>query len=103
MRGNSDRRWTGDILVADVAKACGFSRGHFTRSFRITTGMTPHKWLLLRRIQHAKTLLLESSITAAEIAVICGFADQSHLTRVFTRSSGRRLPDGAGNIKARER
>jgi AraC family transcriptional regulator len=50
--------------------------------------MTPHKWLQLRRIQQAKTLLLESSITTAEIAVICGFADQSHLTRVFTRLVG---------------
>ncbi|HWZ05343.1 MAG TPA: AraC family transcriptional regulator [Bradyrhizobium sp.] len=79
---------SGDILIADVAKACGLSRGHFTRSFRITTGMAPHKWLLLRRIQQAKTLLLESSIATAEIAVICGFADQSHLTRVFTRHVG---------------
>jgi transcriptional regulator GlxA family with amidase domain len=52
------------------------SRGHFTRSFRITTGMM-HKWLLLRRIQPAKSLLLESSIATAKIAVICGFADQS--------------------------
>jgi transcriptional regulator GlxA family with amidase domain len=50
--------------------------------------MTPHKWLQLRRIQQAKTLLLESSIATAEIAVICGFADQSHLTRVFTRIVG---------------
>jgi AraC family transcriptional regulator len=78
----------GDFLIADVAKACGLSRGHFTRSFRITTGIAPHKWLLLRRIQQAKTLLLESSIATAEIAVICGFADQSHLTRVFTRLVG---------------
>jgi AraC family transcriptional regulator len=79
---------SGDVLIADVAKACGLSRGHFTRAFRETTGMTPHKWLQLRRIQQAKALLLESSISAAEIAVISGFADQSHLTRVFTRLVG---------------
>jgi AraC family transcriptional regulator len=78
----------GDILIADVAKVCGLSRGHFTRAFRMTTGMAPHKWLQLHRIQQAKTLLLESSISTAEIAVICGFADQSHLTRVFTRLVG---------------
>jgi AraC family transcriptional regulator len=79
---------SGDVLIADVAKACGLSRGHFTRSFRVTTGMAPHQWLQLRRIQQAKTLLLESSISTAEIAIICGFFDQSHLTRVFTRLVG---------------
>ena len=79
---------SGHILVADLAKACGLSRSHFIRSFRMTTGMTPHKWLQVRRIEQAKTLLLESSIATAEIAVICGFADQSHLTRVFTRLVG---------------
>ena len=79
---------SGDILVADIAKACGLSRSHFIRSFRMTTGMTPHKWLQVRRIEQAKTLLLESSIATAEIAVDCGFADQSHLTRVFTRLVG---------------
>jgi AraC family transcriptional regulator len=79
---------SGDILIADVAKACGLSRSHFIRSFRATTGMTPHKWLQSRRIQQAKTLLLESSIATSEIAIVCGFADQSHLTRVFTRLVG---------------
>jgi AraC-like DNA-binding protein len=79
---------SGDFLIADVAKVCGLSRGHFTRAFRVTTGMAPHKWLQLLRIRQAKTLLLESSISTAEIAVICGFADQSHLTRVFTRLVG---------------
>ena len=92
---------SGDILVADVATACGLSRSHFIRSFRMTTGMTPHKWLQRRRVEQAKTLLLESSIATAEIAVVCGFADQSHLTRVFTRLVG--LPPSAWRREHRGR
>lgn len=59
-----------DILIADVAKVCGLSRGHFTSAFRATAGVAPHEWLQLLRKQQAKTLLLESSISTAEIAVI---------------------------------
>jgi len=92
---------SGHILVADLAKACGLSRSHFIRSFRMTTGMTPHKWLQVRRIEQAKTLLLESSIATAEIAVDCGFADQSHLTRVFTRLVG--MPPSAWRREHRGR
>lgn len=76
---------SGDVLLADVAKECGLSRGHFITAFAQTTGLTPHRWLQMHRLQRAKTLLLESSIPIAEIAVLCGFADQSHLTRVFSR------------------
>jgi AraC-like DNA-binding protein len=75
----------GDVLLADVAKACGLSRGHFIAAFSQTTGLTPHRWLQMHRLQRAKSLLLESSIPIAEIAVLCGFADQSHLTRIFSR------------------
>jgi AraC family transcriptional regulator len=78
----------GDVLLADVAKACGLSRGHFAASFARSTGLTPHKWLQRYRLQKAQTMLLECSIPIAEIAILCGFADQSHLTRVFTRHVG---------------
>lgn len=71
----------GDILLADVARVTGLSRGHFIRAFALTTGITPHRWLQRHRVEKAKSLLLESNVTIAEIALACGFADQSHLTR----------------------
>ena len=79
---------SGDISLADVAKLCGQSRGYFIGAFARTTGLTPYKWLQAHRLQKASAMLLESSLAIAEIALICGFADQSHLTRHFTRHFG---------------
>jgi AraC family transcriptional regulator len=77
-----------DLSLVDVARACGLSRGHFTRAFRVATGLTPHQWLQRYRIDKAKDQLLNRALAIADIAVECGFADQSHLTRVFSRLVG---------------
>lgn len=50
--------------------------------------MPPHRWLTMRRIEVAKGLLLRNQLGMAEIALASGFADQSHLTRVFGRLVG---------------
>jgi AraC-like DNA-binding protein len=47
--------------------------------------MPPHRWLLAQRARRAKELLERTKIPISDIALECGFADQSHLTRVFTR------------------
>lgn len=83
----------GDLLVADLAAACGLSRSVFMRAFKATTGATPHQWLLGQRIERAKILLATTRMPIAEIASRSGFADQSHLTRTFTRALG--VPPGA--------
>ena len=81
-------RLQGDISVAEVAEACGLSRTYFIKAFRHTTGVTPHKWLQNHKVDRAKQLLVGSSSPIADIALACGFADQSHLTRTFTRLVG---------------
>ncbi|MEJ0028388.1 MAG: AraC family transcriptional regulator [Rhizomicrobium sp.] len=73
------------LALAELAEACGLSRSHFSAAFRETFGCPPHRWLLLQRVERAKHLLLTSGRTLREIAIDVGFADQSHLTRVFTR------------------
>jgi len=78
----------GDISVARLAKECRLSSGHFARAFRETTGVPPHRWLLKCRIDHARELLGDRSMGLSEVALASGFADQSHLTRVFTRVLG---------------
>ncbi len=88
-----------DIRLADVARECSLSRGHFIRAFRLTTGFTPGQWLTQYRLEKAKSLLRTSSIAIAEIADRCGFADQSHLTRVFTAALG--VPPGAWRRQCR--
>ena len=77
-----------DLSLLDVARACGLSRGHFTKAFRVATGLTPHQWLQRYRIDKAKNQLLDPALSIADIAISCGFADQSHLTRVFSRLVG---------------
>jgi AraC-like DNA-binding protein len=48
----------------------------------------PHRWLMNLRVQRAKESLHNREMSVAEIALCCGFADQSHLTRVFTAQTG---------------
>lgn len=82
----------GDISIAAVADACHLSRSHFTLAFRETTGQTPHQWLMAQRVERARELLQRSRMSLAEVASVCGFADQSHFTRVFARAMG--MPPG---------
>ncbi|GLS88469.1 AraC family transcriptional regulator [Cypionkella aquatica] len=79
----------GDVSIAKVAEACNLSRGYFIRAFRDTTGQTPYQWLVSARIRRACDLLRAPAITSlAEVAVQCGFNDQSHFTRVFASVVG---------------
>jgi AraC family transcriptional regulator len=73
------------ISLVELARACKLSPGHFARAFRHTTGQPPHRWLIEQRIEKAKQLLLDSTLSLAQIAQTCGFADQSHFTRAFAQ------------------
>jgi AraC-like DNA-binding protein len=77
-----------DLPLARIASECGLSLSHFSRAFKRSTGLPPHRWLLERRLDHAKDLMLSSTLSLAAIALACGFADQSHLSRLFARKVG---------------
>ena len=79
---------SGDAPLAEVARQCALSASHFTRAFRQSLGMAAHQWLLSIRVERAKAQLLNSDAPLADIAIDCGFADQSHFTRVFTKHVG---------------
>ncbi len=74
--------------VAGAARSCGLSVSHFARAFKANLGMTPHRWHLLKRLELAERQLRETRSTLAEIALDCGFGDQSYFTRVFKRERG---------------
>ncbi|RUL77539.1 AraC family transcriptional regulator [Dyella choica] len=78
----------GDMGIADLAMACELSASHFAAAFRRTAGMPPHRWLMNERVNQAKRLLRSGRLRLADIALACGFSDQSHLTRVFLRIEG---------------
>jgi AraC family transcriptional regulator len=78
----------GNVSLADLAADCGVSVSHFARGFRQSIGLSPHQWLLRRRVDEAKRLMRNRTLSLAEIALTCGFVDQSHFTRVFTSRIG---------------
>ena len=78
----------GRVQLKEVARECGLSVSHFSRSFRRSVGAAPHNWLLTRRVDAAKEKLRDGRLSLLDVALGCGFADQSHLTRVFTRIVG---------------
>jgi AraC family transcriptional regulator len=90
-----------NVSLGEAASHCGLSRAHFARAFRQTIGIPPHQWLLRYRIDRAKAMMLDNPLSVAEVAIACGFADQSHLTRVFTRTTG--LSPGAWRQEQRTR
>jgi AraC-like DNA-binding protein len=77
-----------DVSLADVADASGTSVSSLIRGFNTALGVSPHRWALNRRIALAQRLIYESATPLNEVAIACGFADQSHLTRVFVRNVG---------------
>jgi len=78
----------GTIGLADVASACGLSRSYFVKAFHRTTGLPPHRWLTVQRVERAKEWMRNPNMPLSLIAVACGFADQSHFSRTFTRLTG---------------
>jgi len=79
---------SGATSLQEVAAACGLSVSHFSRAFSKSTGVAPHGWLLLARVESAKVMLRKRDMPLTMIAHSCGFADRSHLTRVFKRHVG---------------
>ncbi len=79
---------TEDIGLEDAASVAGLSAKHFARAFKQSTGLPPHRWVIERRVERSQSLLTEGGLTLAEIALECGFADQSHFTATFRRIIG---------------
>jgi AraC family transcriptional regulator len=71
--------------IGSLAAMCGVSSSHFAQAFKQSTGFAPHQWLTRRRIERARELLAHTGMDLMEIALACGFVDQSHFSRVFVR------------------
>lgn len=71
------------VRLRDLAEIAKLSQSQFGRAFKASTGLTPHRWQLNLRIARAQQLLLDGELSLAQIALVTGFSEQSHLTRVF--------------------
>ncbi|WP_340115579.1 AraC family transcriptional regulator [Pelagibius sp. 7325] len=76
------------IALEDLAAICRLSVSHFSRAFKASFGESPHSYIMLRRIEEAKRLMLVSDEPLSQVALACGFADQSHFCRSFRRAEG---------------
>ncbi|MCA1375460.1 MULTISPECIES: AraC family transcriptional regulator [unclassified Bradyrhizobium] len=78
----------GKLSLQEIAAEFDLSISHFSRAFRISTGLPPHQWLLRQRVKAAKQLMTVRDLSLSEIAISAGFANQSHFTRVFSSVVG---------------
>jgi AraC family transcriptional regulator len=77
------------IRVADLSEVVGLSATHFSRAFTRSLGEAPHVYLIRRRLDRARHLMLTSDMALSELAVACGFSDQAHFCKLFSRYIGK--------------
>jgi AraC family transcriptional regulator len=85
VKGYIDAHMTKLVSLEDLAASAGLSRMYFAAQFKAATGYRPHEYVLFRRIEHAKALMLESDAKLVEIALKAGFSGQAHFSTVFKR------------------
>lgn len=74
-----------NITLSELADVAQMNEYRFARAFKSSTGLTPHQYLLLQRIEMAKKLLTLKQLSIAEISYQLGFASQSHFANTFVR------------------
>lgn len=77
-----------NIALEDLATEAGISPFHFARLFKQTIGQSPHQFVMTYRVEEAKKMLRDHQRPMIDIALACGFADQSHFSRVFKQIQG---------------
>jgi AraC family transcriptional regulator len=77
-----------DLGLEELAEIAQLSTYHFCRSFKQSTGFSPHQYLIRQRVERAKLLLKDEKMEIRDVAIACGFTHQSHLNRHFKRLTG---------------
>lgn len=83
-----DERISSSISLDDLAQQVKLSTSYFSAAFKASFGVSPHNFIIQRRVQLAKSMMLESDAPLCEIALDCGLSDQAHLSRIFRRYTG---------------
>jgi AraC family transcriptional regulator len=83
-----ERRHVDGVGVEELARAAGWSVSHLHAAFRRHLGVSPHQWLLRRRLHAARHLLAATDQPVATVATACGFADAAGFCRAFRRAEG---------------
>ena len=84
-----EQRFTkNELTVPYLANLCGISDAYFRRLFFNQFGISPKEYIIQKRIEYAKTLLLSGLFSISEIAVMCGYAEPCHFSREFSKRVG---------------
>ena len=78
-----EERLTEALPVSDLAEAVHLSPFHFSRMFRVSTGRSPHEWIMLKRMARAKMLLAATRMPLPEVARASGYRTHSHFSGMF--------------------
>jgi transcriptional regulator GlxA family with amidase domain len=84
----ADARYSEPLDVVDLAAAAGLSRAHFSREFRRTFGVSPHAYLLTRRLERAAALLRTTDNSVNDVCLAVGLVSVGSFTSSFTRAFG---------------
>ena len=76
------------VDLSRLARIAGLSTSYFSRAFKQSIGMPPHRYVMMRRLAAAAELIRKTAKSLAEVAIEVGFSDQSHFTRIFTQMTG---------------
>jgi AraC-like DNA-binding protein len=76
------------VDLVELAGVAGLSVFHFARQFKQSAGVTPHHYLVQKRVERAREMLASTNLSLSEIALATGFADQSHFARHFRQMLG---------------
>lgn len=76
------------LSLEQLASVAGASSSHLQRGFRSSRGVSVHQYIIRRRVEKARVLLMRRSLPASEVALVAGFSHQSHMTRWMRRLLG---------------
>jgi AraC family transcriptional regulator len=88
LRAYIDAHLHESISLEQLAALLGYSVNHLLRLFKEAFGMPPHRYIVERRVEQAKSLLLDRNYSVADVAFLCGFSSQAHMNLLFKRLTG---------------
>lgn len=83
-----DRHFAEDLTLEDVAAVAGFSKFHFSRTFKQLSGCNFYEYLCHRRIKSSESLLMQPGLSVSQIALQSGFSSVSTFNRTFKKMKG---------------
>jgi len=83
-----EQEFSCNLTLSDLALESGYSRAHFLRMFRASTGYAPHHYVMKVRLEYVKAQLSQKTVSVSELAFAAGFSSHSHLTDAFRKWFG---------------